>query len=210
MAVQKKHWVPVLAPTLFRNEQLGESYVMETDTLNGRGISVNLMNLTGDMKKQNLTVSFRITDVKEGKANTRVTGIQMQPTSVKRLVRRGRSKIEDSFVVNLKANQKARIKPLIITKNLANNSTGAAIRHAAREALSGLTSELTFETLISDIVQMKLQRHLRNTLDKVYPIRSVDIRVLRLEPKHALEPEQPVEESSYLAETPAVDDAERS
>lgn len=210
MATGKKHWVPVLAPTMFKNEHLGDSYVLETETLEGRGITVNLMNIVGDMKKQNVNVAFRITGVTNGKAATRTTSLAMQAGSVKRLVRRGRTKISESFIVNLKHGQKARIKPLLITKNIANNSTAAALRHALRELVTSLVSEMTFETLVRDIVEMKLQRHVRNQLDKVYPLRSVDIREFTLEPKYALEDEHEVEESSYgeqqVYEEPAVAD----
>lgn len=210
MAVQKKHWVPVLAPTMFKHEQLGESYVLETDSLKTRSISVNLMNITGDMKKQNLSVSFRIVSVKEGKAQTRVTGIDMQPSSIKRLVRRGRNKIDDSFTVTLKTGQVARIKPLIITKTLTHNATATAVRVRAREVLREICKELTFETLVSDIVNMKLQRYMRTALGAIYPIRSVDVRSFRLMPKYTLDEEQPAEDSTYAGGASSDEDGERS
>jgi ribosomal protein S3AE len=211
MAVLKKHWVPVLAPALFKSEQLGESYVLETDTLKNRSITVNLMNITGDMKKQNLGVSFKIVNVKEGKAHTRVTGVNMQSGSIKRLVRRGRNKIDDSFAVTLKGGQIARVKPLIITKTLTNNSTATAVRVKARELLQEVCKELTFETLVSDVVNMKLQRYLRTSLNSIYPIRSVDIRSCALMPKYTVDEEQPVEESTYQVATEVADeDGERS
>lgn len=199
MAVLKKHWVPVIAPQLFREEQLGESYVLETDSLVNRSISVNMMNITGDMKKQNYTASFRIVGVKEGKALTRVTGVNMNPGATKRLVRRGRTKVGDSIIVQLKHGQQARIKPLVVTKTLTNNSTETALRMRARDELVAVCQELSFETLISDIVSMKLQRHLRATLSKIYPIRSVDIRICELMPKFIAEPEHEAEGSSYAA-----------
>jgi ribosomal protein S3AE len=209
MAVAKKHWVQVLAPTMFHHELLGESYVLETDSLTGRGISVNLMNLTGDMKKQSLLASFRITSVKDGKAHTRVTGIQMQPSSVKRLVRRGRSKIDSSFLVPLAHDQVARIKPLVITKSLTNNTVATALRHKVRETLTDLCKGHSFETLVQDIVHMKVQRHVRTQLNTVFPIRSVDIRSFALEPKHALEEEHAAQETNYGSEQPD-EDADRS
>jgi len=210
MAVLKKRWVPVLAPTMFKNEHLGDSYVMETGSLVSRGITVNLMNITGDMKKQNLNVSFRITEVKEGKAYTRVTGVEMQPSGIKRLVRRGRNKLDDSILVELKAGQKARIKPIIITKNLTNNHTVTAVRVRAREIIKEVCGQLNFETLVYDIVQMKLQRYLRTQLNAIYPIRSVDIRKCILLTKHSSEEEQPLEESSYQGEQETYEDGERS
>jgi ribosomal protein S3AE len=209
MANVKKHWVPVLAPTLFKNEELGQSYVLETDSLKGRGISVNLMNLTSDMKKSNMSVSFRIVDVKEGKALTRVTGIEMQSGTVKRLVRRGRTKVDDSFTITLKGGQVARIKPLLITKAIVNNTTGALLRHRTREVVAELGREHTFETLVADIVSMKLQRHLKTAISTVYPLRSVDIRVFALEPKFALDAENEAEPSSYGANAAADEPADR-
>jgi ribosomal protein S3AE len=197
MANAKKHWVPVLAPSIFKNEELGQSYVLETDSLKGRGISVNLMNLTSDMKKSNLNVSFRIVDIKEGKAHTRVTGIEMQSGMVKRLIRRGRTKVEDSFTVTLKGGQVARIKPLLVTKAIINNTTGALVRHRVRETLAALAAEHTFETLVNDIVAMKLQRHIKAAVNTIYPLRSVDIRVFALEPKYALDAESEAEPSTY-------------
>jgi small subunit ribosomal protein S3Ae len=171
------------------------------------------MNILGDMKRQNLNVSFRITDIKEGKAHTRVTGITMQPSSVKRLVRRGRSKVDDSFLVKLKHNQVARIKPLLITKNVASNTSATALRKAARELITTLAAEYSFETLIQDIVSLKFQRHVRTELSRIVPLRSVDVRVFRLESRFALEPSNDHEPSLYaeVAETPSADDdAERS
>jgi ribosomal protein S3AE len=209
MANVKKHWVPLLAPSMFKHEQLGESYVLETDSLKGRGITVNLMNLTGDMKRQNLNVSFRVTDVKEGKAHTRVTGLVMQPSSVKRLVRRGRSKIEDSFIVKLAHGQVARIKPLLITKNVTSNANGAVLRKASRELLTALAKEHSFETLVADIVTLKLQRHVRAELSNAVPLRSVDIRVFKLESRFALDESRDVDPSTYADradEEPAAPD----
>lgn len=203
MANVKKHWVPVLAPSLFKNEELGQSYVLETDSLKGRGISVNLMNLTTDMKKTNMNVSFRIVDIKEGKALTRVTSIEMQSGTVKRLIRRGRSKVEDSFTVKLKGGQVARIKPLLVTKAVVNNMTGALIRHRVREVLAEVAAEHSFETLVQDIVAMKLQRHLKAAVNTIYPLRSVDIRVFELETKFALDADNEAEPSTYGAQVVA-------
>jgi ribosomal protein S3AE len=210
MANLKKHWVPVIAPSIFKNEELGQSYVLETETLKGRGISVNMMNLAGETKKSNLNLSFRIVDVKEGKAYTRVTGVEMQNGMVKRLIRRGRTKVEDSFTVNLKNGQVARIKPLLVTKTLVNNTTSTSIRHRVREVLKELAEQHTFETLVQDVVSMKLQRHLKYAVNSIYPLRSVDIRIFALEPRFALDAEGEAEQSTYGGQVTDEPVAERS
>ena len=51
--VIKKEWYPILAPKIFQNTVLGETYVYEPEQMVGKGITKNLMNLTNDVKRQN-------------------------------------------------------------------------------------------------------------------------------------------------------------
>src|SRR3989339_814793 len=56
--VKRKKWINVIAPKLFNNEIMGEIPVTEPKSLVGRCISVSLMGLIGDMKKQGTNVKF--------------------------------------------------------------------------------------------------------------------------------------------------------
>lgn len=176
--LKKKHWVPIYAPKSFSEVFLGETSVMENERVPGKSITANLMVLTDDPRKQSYNVRFDIVGVKEGKAQTQVIGIEMMPSAVKRLIRRNRDKIDDSFIVRIAGGRKIRIKPVLVTKTKASNSAQTRIRLLVREKLTELYRKMRFDDIVLDIIDMKTQRLLRDMCSKIHPVRSADIREL--------------------------------
>src|SRR5262245_19272457 len=99
LKVRKKKWVQIVAPKLFREVVIGEVPLYEAEQLKGRRMTVNMMTLTNNPKNQSISVKIIVSEIKEGKGHTELTGFETMPGSLKRIVRRGRTKIEDSFVV---------------------------------------------------------------------------------------------------------------
>jgi len=86
LKVVKKKWVPIYATAEFNKIKIGETYVVETKDAVNKPLKVNLMTLTMDPKKQNISVSF-VTDRIEGDGvHTHVVGYQMSPVSLKKIV----------------------------------------------------------------------------------------------------------------------------
>jgi ribosomal protein S3AE len=178
--VRKKKWFPVLAPQLFKEQVMGEIYLYESKAMINRKITVNMMGLTGNPRSQHINILFRIYDVKEGKGLTETLGFEMMPSSVKRIVRRGKTKIDDSLIVVTLDNKKVRIKPLLITNNLVKNPAAASIRTSLRDEIARLVGKLTYEKLVEEILGYKLQKHLGGLAAKITPIRESEIRAFEL------------------------------
>ena len=100
---------------------------------------------------------------------------------VKRLIRRGRTKVEDSIALKTKEGKIIRIKPLIITRGNTNKRVAHALREEARDFLSKYVSKQVFEQIIEDIVNNKLQRDMVLVLKKIYPIKMCVIREVKIE-----------------------------
>ena len=221
--VRKKKWFPVLAPRLFRELVIGEIHLYESDAMLKRSLRVNMMNLTGNPRNQQINVLLRIKEVKDGKGLTEVLGYEMMPSGVRRIVRRGRTKVGDSIVVATSDNKKVRIKPLLVTNSNANKSVANSIRLAVRNALASFVSKLTYDQLVEEIMMFKLQKHLGNSAVKIAPIRNSEIRAFKLveregvrilKPIKLKEPEKPEEtkeapkkEEKVEKETPKKEEA---
>lgn len=178
--IRKKKWFPVLAPKLFKERVIGEIPLYESGSMLNRGLTVNMMNLTGDPKSQHINVKVRINEVKEGKGMTEILGLEIMPSSVKRLVRRDRTKIDDSVVVQTSDKKIVRIKPLLITNNVVDTSVTKSIRTRVRNNLSRFVSKLTYERLVEEILSYKLQKFIGNLACKITPIRTSEIRAFML------------------------------
>jgi len=100
--IKKKTWFEIIAPKIFRNASLGETLVADKEQLIGKEITASLANITGDMKRQSTIIKFKITELKEDKAITDITGYSILLTHIKRMVRKGRERVDSSFVCTTK------------------------------------------------------------------------------------------------------------
>lgn len=178
--IKKKGWVKIIAPKLFHEKLIGESFVALPSNLIGRSVSINLFALTGDIKKQNYTGFFKVTELSGGVAKTLLNSLEMNSVAVKRLVRKGRNKIDDSFIVETSLKGKVRIKPVIVTLAKTSKGIQSILRMKVREKLKELASKYTFEDFINEIFNTNIQRVVKGEIKKIFPLKSIDIRAIKL------------------------------
>ncbi len=173
---KKKRWLTVLASRDFNNQYLAEVYVNEPEEALGRRLSINLMALTKDPKKQLFNVEFKINEIKDNNAITELMNYRIQAAQLKRVLKKGRNKMEDSFVYPIKENQKIVIKPILLTKSLVYKTILQEIRRATRKFLLEYANKNTFPQIMRDIISGKLQKDLRENAKKIYPVINVIIK----------------------------------
>ena len=181
LKIKKKKWIEIVAPSLFNNEFLGESYVVETKKLVGRTIDVSLMQLTRDPKKQSTNIKFRINNIDNNKAATEIIAYEIGPSSIKRLVRRKRDKLEDSFLCLTRDNKTIRVKPLLITLSNTSHLVQSRLRNATKDFLVKKFKKMTFEEILKDLLTNSLHKETRDYVKKLYPLRIIEIRYIGIE-----------------------------
>lgn len=181
--IVKKKWVPIIAPALFNGQTIGESLVADPAVLKGRALTVSSSVVLGDSPRHAVRLGFRITEVKEGRAMTELTGFKMPPSATRKLVRRRRDKIADSFVVRTKDEKLVRIKPLVTTRGKTTGSVLTTMRKLVRAYLAKMISETKYADLLSEIVGKKLQKGLAEQLRRLFPIAGCDIRMFEVIPE---------------------------
>jgi small subunit ribosomal protein S3Ae len=192
---KKKRWFELIAPKMFKNQTLGETLVAEPSKMMKKPIKVSMMSLTGDMKKQHINIKFEVYNISENKAYTKVVGYEFGPASIKRLVRRRRKRVDDSYICNTKDNIKVRIKPFFVTRAETNKSVMTSMRKLSKAFIEKFAAERKCDDLIYDIIDYRLQRELRKVLAKIYPLRTCEIRNFSIvkQKKFGEEVELPVE-----------------
>lgn len=175
---KKKVWYSIQSPKDFGDFAIAETLASEPNLLVGRVVEVNLMELTNDAKKQNVQLTFKITEVKEKTAHSDLIRYNLTPSYIRRMMRKERAKVEDSFVAQTKDNIKIRIKPAIITKAKTQRSVLTSIRKKAREFIVEVLKEQTYADFISDVISTKTQKSLREQLKKIYPIAMLEFKTI--------------------------------
>ena len=192
--VRKKEWFPVVAREVLKNAFLGETFLGSPSEMVGRHITVNLMQITNESKNQNVNMSFLIAGTEGGKGIADPVGYEIMPSSIRRLVRKEKKKVDVSFICETADKVKIRIKPIFIIKKTTKGSTETAIRKYTRDFLTKAVQKLDYNSLILDMINYKLQDALRNHLKKVYPLKTCEIRQMYVVTASVSSPQQQQEE----------------
>jgi ribosomal protein S3AE len=177
---KKKKWREALAPATFASQPIGEIFTETADQMIEKTVPVNLMHLTKNPRKQNITVTFKITGVEENKGVSKSYSYVMLPASIKRLVRSGRDRIDESFIIKTKECVYARIKPLMITHSRQPQAIQTKVRRQIVSYMRKYAAETEFEALIKECVDGKLAKTLKDQLSKITRLRNLEIRALEM------------------------------
>ena len=177
---KKKKWYTIIAPKFLGERPIGETHLEEVGQAVGRTVEVNLMHITGDPKTQSVYTTFQITHADDNKLFTRMVKYNVSASSIKRYVRRRMSRIDDSLVVETKDNILVRLKPFVLTRSRVSRDVQYNLRKTMRQMLTEFVENSTYDELFERVTKYQIQRDFRDVLSKIYPCRSMEMRVMQL------------------------------
>jgi len=180
VVVKKKRWVPVIAPKLFNEREIGEMHVEDPQSAVGRKLTVSMATITGEPRKQNIMVKFLISGFAGEKLMTQLIGYKLNTAATKRMMRRNRSKLDDSLTYKTADEKKIRLKPMIVTRGRAQGGTRSELRKRMKEHLTNTIAKTNYEQLMRDIIQGKFQRAMQDALRKTFPVTGSEVRNIEL------------------------------
>ncbi len=178
--ILKKSWYPIVATKSFDSTYLGESYVADPSLMAERTLTVNLANLTGDIRQQGINLQFRISEIEDGKGIAKVIGYEASPAQLRRLIRRGVERLDDSIVCETSEGEAVQVKPFAVTRTPASKPKLSTVRKMLREELSKELKTKTFDDIIKLVISNKLQTSLKGSVKKIFPLKALEIRKLQL------------------------------
>ena len=178
---KKKAWYGLYAPESLNSAFLGETHVYSSSELIGKTVKMNLSMITGDMKKQNVVTTFRVNEFKDNKGLSELIGYALSLAYIKRLVRRKRNKIDDSFLAKDKDGKLVRIKTVVMTNAKTYDSANSAIRLSLRAKIRKTLKEMSFNEFVNALINIRLQKDWKSSLNKIYPLKFLEVRHASLE-----------------------------
>tara|TARA_Y100000310_G_C20628374_1_gene787187 strand:+ start:1084 stop:1662 length:579 start_codon:yes stop_codon:yes gene_type:complete len=177
---RKKAWYKVKESKLLNGKVIGELTAFDPQDVIGRHLTLNLMSITDNPKLQHINLKFLIDSAVNDELKSSAIGYYFLSSSIKRLVKRGCRRIDDSFICKTKEGKSIKVKPFFITKTYTSNLISKKLRKTAKDAIIQMTSRLDFDGLLSDILNHKFQVDLKKQLNKIYPLKVCEIRFLEI------------------------------
>ena len=197
--IKKKVWYKVIAPKIFGNKEVGESYLQSPDVAVGRKLKVNLKDLTGNIKDQNVQIGLQITNVEGNLLKTSLISYRLTSQYVKRCIRKNCVRLDDYFLLKTKGGKNVVIKSLMVTINKAQRSVRSKLRKELQELLEAEVTKRDMATFVSLLVNRRIQMEIKKKLKKILPLKEMSIRVLELQEKGLVTEEIVVNDKSEAA-----------
>ena len=175
---KKRKWYKILASQEFNRPEIGETLSSDPNLILKKTTQVYLNSLTNDPKNQNIILIFSVNKIENDFAYTELVRYELVPAFIRRVVKRDRNKIDESFVAETKDDLKVRIKPIVMTKSEAKGIIVTKLRKEIRENLIRNIKLLDCSELFMNTINRSLQNSLRDSIKKIYPIANCEIRIL--------------------------------
>jgi small subunit ribosomal protein S3Ae len=137
------------------------------------------MMLTDNIKKQHINMTFKVVKVQGDTGFTMADKYEVVPSAIKRKVRRQRDRLDESLLCVTKDNKLVRMKPMVVTQAYTSRALKSALKRVMVQHILSAVRKADYESLVLDVVNDILQRDLWNLMNKMSPLKSVDIRILK-------------------------------
>ncbi len=177
---KKKNWYKIISPKVFGNKEVGESYLVSAESAIGRKVKINLKDITGNMKDQNNYVILQVNKTTSNQLSTVLVGYELSVSGVKRAIRPGTCRLDDSFTVKTKSGRSVQVKVLYITLNKTQRSKCTRVKNMLRQLVGEEIAKSGFDTFVVNVASQRIQYAARKMLGKIYPLRELAFRMIKL------------------------------
>lgn len=164
---KKKKWYNINADSVFDSKEIAKTVALENNQLMGRTIKKSLNELTSNIRDSGVIISFKITKVTGTTADTEICEYDTKVANLKRMVRRGKSKIENIFYVDTKDGKKLKIKTMFLAGTKFTTANRTESRRIIEEFLKSEFKDKNIKEAWSNIIFQKSSETLKKKLVKL-------------------------------------------
>ena len=164
---------------MFEGKELCEVVASDLKKLQDRLIKRSLLELgVGGSSQLAMftTLRFRITDVQDSSASTRLIGHEVENSFIRTFARRGKSLIHQVVDDKTKDGEGLRLKIIAVTGSRVSENTRRNLREAIREETKKAITEKNFEDIIQDVIYGRVSSKIYSRLKQITKMRRVEVR----------------------------------
>ncbi|MBU2565417.1 MAG: 30S ribosomal protein S3ae [Candidatus Thermoplasmatota archaeon] len=176
-----KEWYRVMAPEMFDNALIAETMADAPEKLIGRIVETTMRELKGDISKTHLKLRFQVSDVKGSDAQTKFIGHSLASDYIRRLSRKRRSLIDESYPVITKDGFELTVKALALAEKKIQSSQGTAVRNIMKDTINESAGNKPLGGFINEMISGGLSANIFSKCKSIYPLKRVEIRASEID-----------------------------
>tara|TARA_Y100000310_G_C20588454_1_gene766678 strand:+ start:821 stop:1384 length:564 start_codon:yes stop_codon:yes gene_type:complete len=169
----KKEWYRVVAPDIFRSQELGEILAYEPKDLVGRQVRLDYSVLTNSPRDKNKNFVVKIKDVVEKKARTEPVKVIYSLSFIQRASGRSKTRAMHVGKYSTADTKTATVKLYLLARDRIVRSVNTALLKKTDALLKSKISKTESAKLFEPNYLESLSREIKSKLKTIYPVANV-------------------------------------
>jgi small subunit ribosomal protein S3Ae len=170
-----KDWFVIFSPKIFGEKVIGDTPATNPKTLMGRNMEVSVSELQGKAGRDFYRILLAVERIDGKSVYTRFNGYNALKEHVTRVIRKRTQKIDSIMYIDTKDKWRLQISSMAILNRNTEISVRKKVRAHIEEKLRKIGEESGIDDLVKDIVSTDLQKSIKKSGTKIYPIRFFEI-----------------------------------
>ena len=173
---KEKKWYTILAPNQLGGKEIGMTPGSSPEGLKGRTIEIPTSDFTGNFKKSNSKLHFKIADCTGLKCSTIFMGHSVNDDYIRRMVRRRKEKLELVIKVKTVDDYTFVLKVVAITDGKITAAKRVELRKTIWDLIEGKTKIIDYFELARYIMDEQSINDILTGVKEVYPLKKFEFR----------------------------------
>lgn len=173
---KEKKWYRIMAPSQLGGKEIAMAVSVGAEGLKGRIIETPISEFSGNFKKSNAKLRFRIVDTIGTKCTTIFIGHAVNDDYVRRMVRRRKERIDIVKTVKTTDSYEFVLKVVAITDNKLTANKSAELRNKITELIVERTKNMDYFEFARFVMEDESISELLNGVKDIYPLKKLEMR----------------------------------
>lgn len=173
---KEKKWYRIMAPSQLGGKEIAMAVSNGAEGLNGRVIELPLSEFSGNFKKSNAKLRFRIVDTIGTKCTTIFIGHAVNDDYVRRMVRRRKERIDIVKTIKTTDSYEFVLKIVAITDNKLTTNKSVELRNKITELVDERTKNMDYFEFARFVIEDESVAEILNGVKDIYPLKKLELR----------------------------------
>ena len=173
---KEKNWYTINAPDYMGGKEISLSIGNSPEGMVGRKIEVPVSDFTGNFKRANAKMIFKVLSCQGSKCTSEFVGHSLSDDYIRRMVRRRKERLDIIKEVATSDKVNMVLKIVIVTDGKLNTSKRAEVRKTVEIFLVEKAATMAYGELAKYVIGDEIYGDIVNTTKDVYPLKKIEMR----------------------------------
>lgn len=173
---REKIWYSIVTPAFLGEKEIATSPSMGPENMIGRKIEMPVSDLTGNFKKSNVKVIFKVESCQGTRCMTAFVGHYVNDDSIRRMVRRRKERIDVIRSEYTQDGYGVTVKVVGVSDTKLTSGKRADIRILMDRFLGERISSANLQDLVGYLIGDEIANDLAKTTRQIYSVKKLEVR----------------------------------